>query len=94
MPGAKIPLRWGVGRCSLVHFGRAFVFVYEHVFVSVIVHVCMRVSPLHFVHIVQVGNKRFREFEKTSYGQTKTGGRINGPTDGWTDGRMDGQTLL
>ena len=47
--------------------------------VCVFVRVCMRasmyVSPLHFVSIVQVGNKRFREFEKKG--------------DGRTDGRTD-----
>ena len=48
--------------------------------------VCMHVSPLHFVSIVQVGNKRFREFEKMGYGWT------NGPTDGWTGGWMDQRT--
>ena len=44
--------------------------------------VCMRVSPLHFVSISQVGNKRFREFEKN-------GLRTDGRTDGSTDQRMD-----
>ena len=61
--------------------GRVFVCV------SVSVRVCMHVSPLHFVSIVQVGNKRFREFEKN-------GLRTDQRTDQQTDGRTDGQTLL
>ena len=49
--------------------------------------VCMRVSPLHFVSIVPVGNKRFPEFEKKGYGRTH--GWTNRQTDGRTDGRTD-----
>ena len=66
--------------------GRAFMCV--SVCVSVCMRVCMHVSPLHFVSIVQVGNKRFREFEKMGYGRT------DGPTDERTDGPADGQILL
>ena len=47
--------------------------------VSVSNRVYMRVSPLHFVSIAQVGNELFREFKKTGYGQT----------DGRTDRRTD-----
>ena len=76
--------------------GRAFVCVCMCVYVCVSMLVCMRVcmcvcmhvSPLHFVSIVQVGNKRFREFEKMGYGRT------DGPTDERTDGPADGQILL
>ena len=50
---------------------------------SLISCVCMRVSPLHFVSISQVGNKRFREFEKMGYGRTDR------RTDGLTDRRTD-----
>ena len=46
--------------------------------------VCMPVSQLHFVSIVQVGNERFHEL--TGYGRT------DGWTDGWTDGRTNGRT--
>ena len=46
--------------------------------------VCMPVSQLHFVSIIQVGNERFHEL--TGYGRT------DGWTDGWMDGRMDGRT--
>ena len=57
------------------------------------VSVCMHVSPLHFVSIVQVGNKRFRKFEKKiSYGRTDGG--TDGPTVGRADGPTDGQTLI
>ena len=54
--------------------------------VCVSVRMYMRVSPLHFVSIVQVGNKRFREFEKNGL---RTDRRTDGPTDGRTDGRTD-----
>ena len=56
--------------------GRAFVCVCGCECVCVSLRVCMHVSMLHFVSIVQVGNKRFRE--------KKNGLR----TEGWTDGRM------
>ena len=46
--------------------------------------VCMPVSQLHYVSIVQVGNERFHEL--TGYGRT------DGRTDGWTNGRMNGRT--
>ena len=49
----------------------------------------MRVSPLHFVPIVYVGNKRFREFEKNGL---RTDQRTDGPMDGRTNGRTDGRT--
>ena len=66
--------------------GRVFVCVSVCVSVHVCMRVCMHVSPLHFVSIVQVGNKRFREFEKNGL---RTDGRMDrqtdGPTDGWTD---------
>ena len=69
--------------------GRAFVCICVCQGVCVSVRVCMHVSPLHFESIVQVGNKRFREFEKkTDYGWT------DGRTDGTTERRTDGQTLI
>ena len=48
---------------------RARVCVYARV--QVCVSVCMRVSPLHFVSISQVGNKRFRELKKKGYGRAQ-----------------------
>ena len=57
--------------------------------VRMCMRVCMHVSPLHFVSIVQVRNKRFREFEKkTGYRWTDglTERRIKGTMDGRTDG--------
>ena len=59
--------------------------------------VCMHVPPLHFVSIVQVGNQRFREFQKHGFRTDRwtdrpTDGRTDGPTDGRTDGLMDGPT--
>ena len=50
----------------------------------------MLVSPLHFVSISQVGNKRFCKFEKMGYGRTD--GRTDRPTDRPTDGPIDRQT--
>ena len=63
--------------------GRVFVCV------SVSVRVCMHVSPLHFVSIVQVGNKRFREFEIKRFTDGRMYGQMDGQTDGPTDGWMD-----
>ena len=65
--------------------------------VRVCMRVCMHVSPFHFVSIVQVGNKRFREFEKNGLRMDgRTEGRMDQRTDGrtdrGTDGRPDGQT--
>ena len=57
--------------------------------VSVSVRVCMHVSPLHFVSIVQVGNKRFREFEIKRFTDGRMYGQMDGQTDGPTDGWMD-----
>ena len=45
--------------------------------VCVCVCVCMDASPLHFLTNVQVGNKRFREFETNGL---RTDGRIDGPS--------------
>ena len=44
--------------------GRVFVCVSMCASVLVCMRVCMHVSPLHIVSIAQVGNKRFRKFEK------------------------------
>ena len=93
---------------SLISAARLGVCVYARVRVcvcvcsrswNVCVSVCMRVSPLHFVSISQVGNKRFREFEKNGLRTDRwmdrpTDGRIDGRTDRPTDGPMDGQTLI
>ena len=75
-------------------FNPLWVCMYECECVSL--RVCMRVSPLHFVSIVPVGNKRFPEFEKKGYGRTHgwTNRQTDGRTDGRTDGLTDGQTLI
>ena len=57
-----------------------YVWVSACVSVRVCMRVCMHELPLHYVSIVQVGNKRLREFEKkTGYGWTDV------QTDGWTN---------
>ena len=65
---------------SLINFSHTFVCVCACVCACVCL--CLRVSPLHFVSIAYVGNKRFREFEKN-------GLRTDRRTDGRTDGRTD-----
>ena len=71
--------------------GRAFVCICVCQGVCVSVHVCMHVSPLHFESIVQVGNKRFRKFEKK---KRFTDGPMDGRTERRNDGPTDGQTLV
>ena len=66
--------------------------------VRVCVRVGIRVSSLHFVSMSQVGNERFREFEKKRVTDGRTDRWRDGPTDGgtegWTDGRTDELTLI
>ena len=69
--------------------GRVFVCVSVRVCECACVHACMH-ACVHFVSIVQVGKKRFREFEKMGYRQTD--GWTDGRMDGWTDSRMNGRT--
>ena len=73
--------------------GRAFVCVCQCVYVSMRVRmrVCMHVFLLHFVAIVQVGKKQFREWKKRVR-DGWTNGQTDGPMDRWMDGRTDGQT--
>ena len=67
-----------------------YVRVCAYVCVCACVCLCMRVSPLHFVSIAYVGNKRFREVEKNELRMDRrTDGRMDGPTDRRKDGRTD-----
>ena len=89
----RLPALFIEAQCSFVIHQKRKIRVYGPrvcvcmwVWVCVSLRVCMHVSLHHFVSIIQVGKKWFREKKRIMDGPTDQ------PMDRWTDRRTDGPT--